>query len=176
MFYEGSGTITSNHETFEAVDPFFSRGNLSLNLITFGAPPVLSRNINRQFKAMLPHSSVFLTLVAEGDPVCKLDMPYMKFLADSLRQIRPFLPHRARGPSSISPPPLPPLTIHAIGDIIMFRETKDGGDGKDIRMFEVDEEVLERAAWVNMCVHFMYQYLDNVAVAAGLRLDYCDLD
>jgi hypothetical protein len=58
--------------------------------------------------------------------------------------------------------------IHAIGDVIVLRDAMIGRDGRDIRTFKVEEDVLGQMAWVNMTAHFMYVYLDTVAVASGL--------
>jgi len=52
----------------------------------------------------------------------------------------------------------------------MFREMKLESDERDIRMFAIDEEVLGAAAFVNLCVHFMFEHMDLVDLASCLRV------
>lgn len=153
---------------------------MPINLISFGSPPLYSRNINPQLKALLPRSSVCFAFVIEGDPVPKLDMNYMMFLADSLRQTRSLLSKKAQEQHPLPrqlPRPLPPVTVHSVGDIIMFRELLNRSDEDDEEdeeddnatvMLKVDEDVLGRAAWVNLCMHFMHQYLEIITAQPGL--------
>jgi hypothetical protein len=150
-------------------DPFLNPANVSLNLVTFGSPPILSRNINSQLTALLRPSSVFLAFAIEGDPVVKLDMAYMKFLAASLKLTRPFSSNQEQQEQFL-PPPMPPLTVHSVGDIIVFQNTTDGRDGRNVRIFKAEENILRRVAWVNLTVHFMHQYMAFVDAAPALRV------
>lgn len=162
--------MVSINLTLGYVDPFLNQASVSLNLITFGAPPILSWNITPQIKALLPPSSILLAFVIEGDPVPKLDMNYMVFLADSLRQVRPLLSKQVPQQRSF-PPPIPPLTLHTLGSITMFRdltEETEETDENSTMIFVVEEDIFGRAAWVNLCRHFMFNYLDMVAIHPGL--------
>lgn len=152
------------------VDPFLNPANVSLSLITFGSPPILSQNINPQLEARLSPSSVFLAFVIEGDPVLKLDMNYMKFLADCLRLTSTFIGNQAQ--NETPPPPLMlPLTLYGIGDVIVFPNKREERDGRDVRMLTAEKDILGRATWVNLTVHFMHKYLEFVSVAPGLKVE-----
>lgn len=134
--------------------------------MTFGPPPVLSRNINEHLKARLPPSSVFLSLIAEGDPVSKMDMPYLEWISNALGKIRPFVSKQSTITSSQwVPPPVPSLTSHTIGTPIVIREENTEREGKNKKMFEVDDDALAKVAWVNFCTHFMWEYMPIIAAA-----------
>jgi hypothetical protein len=96
-------------------------------------------------------------------------MEYMRFLAGCLGQTRPFTTNQPQIQSG-PPPPMPPLTIHSVGNIIVFPNKSVERDGRDVRMFTIEEDVLGRATWVNMTVHFMYKYLEFVTISPGLKV------
>lgn len=136
-----------------------------LDCITFGAPPVLDRNITSELKSCLTarsiRESVFFALIIEGDPVPRLDMAYAIFLGTALGQIR----QPAKQPAT-----LPSLTVHTMGELVMFRDVNLKRDGTDIHMYAIEEEVLGNAAFVNLCVHFMFVHMGFVDLASCLRL------
>ncbi|KAI9775386.1 MAG: hypothetical protein M1839_001241 [Geoglossum umbratile] len=146
---------------------------ISLDCVTFGAPPILSRNITTDLKSCLAarsvHESTFLALIIEGDPVPRLDLPFAMFLGDALREVRPAFTTVGRQPQEQSPN-IPPLTAHTMGNLVMFREMKPEGDRRDIRMYAIREEVLATAAFVNLCVHYMFVHMEVVGLASCLRL------
>lgn len=65
---------------------------------------------------------------------------------------------------------MPPLTVHSVGDIVVFPNKKEERGIRNVRMFTVEEDVLERATWVNMAVHFMHNYLEFVTLAPALKV------
>jgi len=146
---------------------------VSLDCITFGAPPVLTQNITGKLKSYLavrnPRGSVFLALIIEGDPCPRLNIPYAKFLGDALRQVRPST-IAAASQSGRTSLPIPPITAHTMGDLIMLRDARSDRDGTDIRMYAINEDMLANAAFTNLCVHFMHIHMELVAQAPSLRL------
>jgi hypothetical protein len=138
---------------------------VSLDCITFGAPPTLSRNITPALASCLATrsaaESTFLAIITEGDPIPRSDLGYWMFLAEALRQIRQ--------PQQESPR-VPPPTARTMGKLVMFRDVRPDAERRDIRMYVVEEEALAPAAFVNMCVHYMHEHMNLVDLAFCLRL------
>jgi len=149
-----------------------------LSCITFGAPPILSQNITPGLKSCLIKSSEhnlqpteFLMFAIEGDPVIRLDIEYASFLLEICREtFRTF-----RSSSRSVPPTLPqknpkPLSLHHLGDIILFRK-KLPADGENwIKMYAVEEKELGHMAFVNMRVHLMYQVMEVINKTIVVRV------
>ena len=146
---------------------------VALDCITFGAPPVLTRTLTAELKSCLAvrdnRNSVFLALVIEGDPCPRLDVAYAKFLADALRQVRPSITAAASSQSRRTSLPMPPITAHTMGDLIMFRDARSDRDGTDIRMYTINEDMLANAAFSNLCVHFMHKHIELVVQAPATK-------
>jgi hypothetical protein len=146
---------------------------MSLDCITLGAAPIFNRNITAEIKNCLsaresPKNGIFLALITEGDPCPRLDLPYAAFLSQALSQIRPHDSAEVIVPEGPSPH-VPPIAIHTVGDLVMFRGGNNRGEG-NIRTYIIDEAMLAEAAFTNLCVHFMFPHLNRIELAPYLRL------
>lgn len=90
------------------------------------------------------------------------------FLGASLKLTRSFISNQTQ--QSPLPPKMPPLALHGVGNLVVFQNTIEGIKKKDMKMFKVEENIVKRAAWVNLTVHFMHKYMEFIAATPALRV------
>ncbi|OCK99460.1 alpha/beta-hydrolase [Cenococcum geophilum 1.58] len=162
---------------------FLDAAHISLSIITFGAPPIFSRDILPIFSSIPPGlvgKGELWSIVNEGDPVPRADDAYIRVLLRLIQKTdaagapaptNRFLGFAQRG-SSKPRQQLPPLSLHALGTLIVLRDANaDAADPEaeeELRAEVLRPQELGTLLFANFFAHKMNSYLEGVGrVARG---------
>ncbi|KAH8702864.1 Alpha/Beta hydrolase protein [Phaeosphaeriaceae sp. PMI808] len=161
---------------------FLDSANIRLSNITFGAPPIFSRDIHTIISNAPPGlvgKGVLLSIINEGDPIPRSDDAYIRILlqllqkpiaiaTDSISTSRLF--SSTQRASAKPRQDLPPLSLYALGTLIVLRDANaDVDDAKeDFQAHVVRQQELGSLLFANFFEHKMDEYLVGVdRVACG---------
>ena len=162
---------------------FLDAAHISLSIITFGAPPIFSRDILPVFSNIPPGlvgKGELWSIVNEGDPVPRADDAYIRVLLRLIQKTdtagapaptNRFLGFAQRG-SSKPRQQLPPLSLYALGTLIVLRDANaDAADleaEEELRAEVLRPQELGTLLFANFFAHKMNSYLEGVdRVARG---------
>ncbi|OCK76081.1 alpha/beta-hydrolase [Lepidopterella palustris CBS 459.81] len=164
---------------------FLDAAHIRLSVITFGAPPIFSRDIHPVFSNIpsgLIGRGVLWSIINEGDPIPRADDAYIRVLLRFVQKTdaastpaslpaptNRFLSFTQRG-SSKPRQQLPPLSLHALGTLIVLRDANaDAADldaEEDLRAEVLRRQELETLLFANFFAHKMDSYLEGVDLVA----------
>ena len=153
-------------------DPSIADLNIRFSCVTFGSPPVVTRDISHILQSIRQGSprpynycNTVLAFVNEGDLVPRADKDYVSSLKHLLDVHR--IGPGEKAPTAVAESPLPiwslpPPSLSMIGDIVILKKDRSAEQSLTYRSYLVSPQKFSSLLFCNKDAHHMDVYVGNL--------------